>query len=399
MTITITQLNRYIKSIIEKDIHLANVSVRGELSNFKQHSSGHCYMTLKDEESTIRAVMFRAAADKLRFTPENGMKIIAEGKISVYERDGQYQMYITSIQPDGIGDLHIAFEQLKIALQKEGLFEAGRKKILPRFPKTVGVITSPTGAAVRDIVNVITRRYPSVEVLIYPVLVQGEGAAAQISTAIEYMNLQKCADVLIVGRGGGSIEELWAFNEEIVARAIFASKIPIISAVGHETDFTIADFVADLRAPTPSAAAELAVPSNIELVAGIRQNYSRMLYAIRKTIEGKKAILSRFAIKNPMDLVNQNRIRTDNATRHLTNAMSTIFQQKCRQLAVNAARLNALSPLGVLSRGYSVAQTDSGVVRSIKQIKQGDDLQVRLPDGVADCRVIDTTFLEEKIYG
>ncbi len=387
MTITVTQLNKYIKSILERDVHLVNVAVKGELSNFKLHTSGHCYMTLKDETSTIRAVMFRSAAEKLRFRPENGMKVITIGKISVYERDGQYQLYITSMQPDGVGDLHIAYEQLKQRLESEGLFDASRKKLIPKFPKTVGVVTSPTGAAVRDIVNVITRRYPLAEILIMPVLVQGEGASPQIADAIKFFNEKNLADVLIVGRGGGSIEELWAFNEEAVARAIAGSRIPVISAVGHETDFTIADFVADLRAPTPSAAAELAVPSVIDLAASIRQSYGRMLYSLNKTIEGKRQILSRFAIKNPMDMVNQNRIRMDNALKHLTNAMSALIEAKSKKLAVGAARLEALSPLGVLSRGYSVTQIDDRIIRSVTQVAVGDELTVRVADGKILCNV------------
>lgn len=394
MTITVTQLNKYIKSIIERDIHLNNISVKGELSNFKLHTSGHCYMTLKDETSTIRAVMFKGSAVKMRFRPENGMKIIAEGKISVYERDGQYQLYINSMQPDGIGDLHVAYEQLKAKLEQEGLFDRTRKKAIPKFPKTVGVVTSPTGAAVRDIVNVITRRFPMAEVLIFPVLVQGEGASIQIAEAINYFNDKNCADVLIVGRGGGSIEELWAFNEEPVARAISSSAIPVISAVGHETDFTIADFVADLRAPTPSAAAELAVPSNIELVALLRQNYSRMLYSLRKTIESKKEVLSRFAIKNPLDLVNQNRIRTDNSVKHLINAMMANLEAKSKKLAVEAAQINALNPLGVLSRGYTVAQCDGKLVRSINQVNKGDTISVRVIDGNIKCSVKETEELK-----
>lgn len=387
MTITITQLNKYIKSIIEKDVHLSDISVKGELSNFKQHSSGHCYMTLKDETSTIRAVMFKGSADKLRFMPENGMKVIVQGKISVYERDGQYQMYITYMMPDGIGDLHIAYEQLKEKLEKEGLFLENRKKSIPKFPKAVGVITSPTGAAVRDVVNVITRRYQLAEIIICPVLVQGDSAAPQIANAIEYMNNSNMCDVLIVGRGGGSIEELWAFNEEIVARAISNSAIPVISAVGHETDFTIADFVSDLRAPTPSAAAELAVPSTLELTAGINKNHGRMLFALKKNIEAKRAILSRFSVKNPINVIENNRIRIDNAVKHLTSAKTAVLESKSKKIAVLAARLNAMSPLGVLSRGYSVAQNEKGVVRSTKDVSIGANLSVKLTDGTLDCIV------------
>ncbi|OQB15953.1 MAG: Exodeoxyribonuclease 7 large subunit [Firmicutes bacterium ADurb.Bin193] len=392
MTVTVTQLNRYIKAIIENDIRLSNVAVTGELSNFKLHSSGHCYMTLKDENSSIRAVMFKSSADKLRFRPENGMKVIVTAKVSVYERDGQYQLYINTMQPDGVGDLHVAYEQLKAKLGAEGLFDDSKKKKLPPYPKTVGVITSPTGAAVRDIINVATRRYPLAQIILFPVLVQGEGAAEQIAGAIKYFNTAGSisADVLIVGRGGGSIEELWAFNEEPVARAIADSQIPVISAVGHETDFTIADFVADLRAPTPSAAAELAVPSAAELKNKIRQSYGRMLFAIKKNVEGKKAILSRFSIKNPMDLINQNRIRTDNSVRRLINATTALLDAKSKRLAVAVAGINALSPLGVLSRGYSVVQKGGSLIRSITQVKSGDELSVRVSDGSIICEVAET---------
>jgi exodeoxyribonuclease VII large subunit len=390
MIITVTQLNRYIKSILERDTHLAGVSVAGELSNFKRHTSGHCYMTLKDETCAIRAVMFKSAADKMRFSPENGMKVIALGRISVYERDGQYQLYISSMQPDGIGELHIAYEQLKARLADEGLFDLDKKRPIPLFPQRIGVITSPTGAAVRDIVNVSTRRYPLAEVIIYPVLVQGDGAARQISEAIDFFNSEKAADVLIIGRGGGSIEELWAFNEEPVARAVYRSEIPIISAVGHETDFTIADFVADLRAPTPSAAAELAVPSSAELSAQIKQNYRRMYYSLRKTIDANKEILSRFSIKNPIDTINQYRIQTDNIVKHMISAAAASLESKSKRLAVAASALSALSPLGVLTRGYCVAQKENMIIRSVKQTACGDEILLRVADGRIICDVKDT---------
>ncbi|MBQ3004952.1 MAG: exodeoxyribonuclease VII large subunit, partial [Clostridia bacterium] len=261
ITITVSQLNAYLKSIIEYDDNLRDFYLKGEISNFTNHyRTGHLYMTLKDGESQVKAVMFRSAAQKLKFRPENSMQIIARGRISVYERDGQYQFYIEEMQPDGVGALALAFEQLKKKLENEGLFSKEYKKPIPEFPERIGVVTSPTGAAIQDILNVLGRRYPKAEVIFAPVQVQGDSASGQIAKAIFEFNQKKCADVLIVGRGGGSIEDLWAFNEEVVARAVFASKIPIISAVGHETDFTICDFVADLRAPTPSAAAELATP-------------------------------------------------------------------------------------------------------------------------------------------
>ena len=392
MTISVTSLNKYIKSLLENDITLAGVSVKGELSNFKRHSSGHCYMTLKDETSAIGAVMFRGAADKLRFNPENGMKVIVTGRISVYERDGRYQIYIDSMQPDGIGDLHIAFEQLKEKLNAMGLFDVQRKKPIPKYPKVVGVVTSPTGAAVRDIVNVISRRYPLCEVLICPVLVQGDGAAKQIANAIGYLNQNKACDVIIAGRGGGSIEDLWAFNEEPVAVAIANSEIPVISAVGHETDFSISDFVADLRAPTPSAAAELAVPSIAELSATISKNYGIMLSALQKNINYKRSVLSRFAVKSPMDFVNQSRIRVDSCEKSLLSSVSLMMENKNKLLQVNCAKLDSLSPLSVLSRGYAVASGEKGVIKSVNDISTGDSIYLKLKDGGADCRVerIDT---------
>lgn len=388
MTITVSSLNRHIKLLLENDSSLAGVSVKGELSNFKRHSSGHCYMTLKDEGAAVAAVMFRSVADKLRFNPENGMKVIVTGRISVYERDGRYQIYIDSMQPDGIGDLHIAFEQLKEKLGKMGIFDMQHKKPIPKFPKTVGVVTSPTGAAVRDIVNVISRRYPLCEVLICPVLVQGEGAARQISNAIEYINKNKCADVIIAGRGGGSLEDLWAFNEEPVAMAIANSEIPVISAVGHETDFSISDFAADLRAPTPSAAAELAVPSSAELKALLAKNYSAMLSSIKKNLNYKRSVLSSFSVKSPMDLINRNRIAIDNYEKHMTSAFYIKLQNKKKLLQVNAAKLESLSPLSVLSRGYGVVSDEKGMVaKSAAQLCPGEKINVRMNDGTVKCTV------------
>lgn len=387
MPVTVSRLNQYIKGVIENDASLCDVSVKGEISNFKLHSSGHCYLTLKDEQSAIRAVMFRSAAQRLKFMPENGMKIIAAGKVSVYERDGQYQLYIASMQQDGVGDLYVAFEQLKARLAQEGLFDQSRKKPLPKYPKTVGVITSPTGAAVRDIINVLSRRYPAAEILLCPVLVQGDDAARQIASAIAYMNREKRADVLIVGRGGGSIEDLWSFNEETVARAIAASELPVISAVGHETDFTIADFVADLRAPTPSAAAELAVPSILELKNTLSSFHSRICQALQNTLAYKRSIISGFTLKSPLDFINQNRLRTDHASQRLTGAAAAALEAAAKRFAVAAAGLDALSPLNVLSRGYSVTQGRHGILKSVQEVQPGDDITVRLQDGALNCSV------------
>lgn len=409
MAITVTQLNKYIKNLLETDINLSQVSIKGEISNFKLHSSGHCYMTIKDESSAVRAVMFKTYTSSLKFTPENGMKIIATGKVSVYERDGQYQMYIFSMQPDGLGDLHVEFEKLKAKLLAEGVFDEAHKKPIPRIPKAIGVITSPTGAAIRDIINVATRRYPLAEIVICPVLVQGENSAKQIANAIEYMNREKLADVLIVGRGGGSIEDLWSFNEEIVAYAIYNSQIPVISAVGHETDFTIADFAADLRAPTPSAAAELAVPSVLELKANISMYLNRMLSVTKQTIDLKRSIVSGFSLKSPIDYINQNRLRTDNAMQKISNIITetvirnknktdvyeqkirnlaeNLFSEKAKMLTVNVAKLDALSPFKVMTRGYSVAQGKDGILKSVNETKVGDEITVRLADGTLDCTV------------
>ena len=409
MAITVTQLNKYIKNLLETDINLSQVSVKGEISNFKLHSSGHCYMTIKDETAQIRAVMFKTYASALKFTPENGMKITATGKISVYERDGQYQMYIFAMQPDGLGDLHVEYEKLKAKLTAEGIFDPAHKKPIPKIPNAIGVVTSPTGAAIRDIINVATRRYPLAEIIVCPVLVQGENSAKQIANAIEYMNREKIADVLIVGRGGGSIEDLWSFNEEVVAYAIYNSEIPIISAVGHETDFTIADFAADLRAPTPSAAAELAVPSVLELKANISTYLNRMLMVTKQTIDLKRSIVAGFSLKSPIDYINQNRLRTDNAMQKISNIVTesvirsrnktdvysqkinnvaeNMFSEKSKQLTVNVAKLDALSPLKVMTRGYSVALSKDNILKSVDNVCKGDEIKVKLADGTLDCMV------------
>jgi len=409
LAITVTQLNKYIKNLLETDINLSQVSVKGEISNFKLHSSGHCYMTIKDETAQIRAVMFKTYTSSLKFTPENGMKITATGKISVYERDGQYQMYIFAMQPDGLGDLHVEYEKLKAKLTAEGIFDVAHKKPIPKIPKAIGVVTSPTGAAIRDIINVATRRYPLAEIIVCPVLVQGENSAKQIANAIEYMNREKLADVLIVGRGGGSIEDLWSFNEEIVAYAIYNSEIPVISAVGHETDFTIADFAADLRAPTPSAAAELAVPSALELKANLSAYLNRMLMVTKQTIDLKRSIVSGFSLKSPIDYINQNRLRTDNAmqkisnlvtesviksrnktdvySQKINNTIQSMFSEKAKQLSINIAKLDALSPLKVMTRGYSVALAKDSILKSVDKVCKGDEITVKLADGSIDCMV------------
>ncbi len=394
LTVTVSQLNNYIKRVMDANGYLSQIWVKGELSNFKRHYSGHIYMTLKDETSAIRAVMFRSSAAALAFEPENGMKVLARGRVSVYERDGQYQLYVEEMQPDGLGALYVAFEQLKARLGEEGLFDEEYKKPIPRFPRRIGVVTAKTGAAVRDIINVLSRRYPLAEVYVCPVLVQGEAAAGEIAAAISYLNETDFVDVIIAGRGGGSMEDLWAFNEEIVARAIFASRIPVISAVGHEVDFTIADFVADLRAPTPSAAAELAVPDAAELKTRIAQLADRMTYRMNGLLEGWQKTLAslseaRAFVQFGSQLADR-RIYVDDLAAQLARAMDGEIQGKRDRLSALSGKLDALSPLKVLGRGYAIARDASGgVVRSVADVAPGDRLNVRLADGELACEVLE----------
>jgi len=390
--LSVTQVNLYIKEKLENDVFMSNVTVKGEISNIKIHSSGHIYMSLKDEKGVIRAVMFRGNASKLAFKPDNGMKVVASGRISVYERDGNYQLYIDSMKQEGIGDLHIAFEKLKIQLSEEGLFDVKYKKPLPKYPKKVGVVTAPTGAAIRDIINVLTRRFSYSDVLLYPVLVQGENSAESIVSAIEWFNDKRAADVLIIGRGGGSIEDLWSFNEEIVARAIFKSEIPIVSAVGHEIDFTISDFVSDLRAPTPSAAAELVVPDERELISKFDNVLKRIKLCSSKILDNKRLNLKFYAEKNvltnPESMINNQKIYLDSLNKSFENSISKITEAKKKELSVMVSKLDGLSPLGTLSRGFSVTKDEKGnVLRSVKQVKKGDLLKVTLTDGEINTRV------------
>ncbi len=385
---TVSQINGYVKKILDHNIILNNVWVKGELSNFKRHYSGHLYITLKDEGGVLKAVMFRGAATTLAFEPADGMKVLARGRVSVYETGGAYQLYIEEMIPDGVGELYIAYEQLKKQLADEGLFDERHKKPIPKFPKAVGVVTAPTGAAVRDIINVITRRYPMAEIILYPAKVQGTGAAESVVKAIEYFNATREVDTLIVGRGGGSIEDLWAFNEEITARAIYASEIPVISAVGHETDFTIADFVADLRAPTPSAAAEIAVPSTPELAARITADKSRIQQSIVSRIEGGRLLLKRFKMRTPKDRIDEYSLRVDAMTRSMENSLKMKTMSLRRGFAAQAAKLDALSPLQTLSRGYAIpTRGDGTVIRSVGEVKSGDEFTLRLKDGSKDCVV------------
>lgn len=385
---TVSRVNNYIKRLLDSKAVLNNLWVKGEISNFKRHSSGHIYLTLKDDSSVLKAVMFRSAASALSFSPSDGTKVVARGRVSVYEAGGAYQLYIEEMIPDGMGTLYLEYERLKKQLEAEGLFDMMYKKPIPKYPKRIGVVTAPTGAAVRDIINVATRRFPLAEIVIYPTLVQGTGAKESIVKAIEYFNKEKAADTLIVGRGGGSIEDLWAFNEEIVARAIFASKIPIISAVGHETDFTIADFVADLRAPTPSAAAEVSVPSSMELSRLISIYRARVCGAIESRIEYNRQSLKRLQPKSPQDRINELSQRLD-MQRQKLESLNTIKINVCTgKLAELSAKLDALSPLKTLTRGYSIPMREDGtVLRTVKDFNIGDDFTLRLHDGSVECTV------------
>ena len=383
---SVSRVNNYIKRLLDSKPVLNNIWVKGEISNCKRHSSGHIYLTLKDESSVLKAVMFRGPASTLDFEPVDGTTVIAHGRISVYEAGGSYQLYIEDMALDGIGDLYREFEKLKTKLQEEGLFDNKFKKPLPKFPKRIGVATAPTGAAVRDIINVITRRYPMAEILIYPTLVQGNGAKESIVSAIEYFDSTKAVDTIIVGRGGGSIEDLWAFNEECVARAIFACKTPIISAVGHETDFTIADFVADFRAPTPSAAAEVSVPSIDELYRLINIYKSRMKNSVITRNETFRRTLNRLIPRNPQDKINQLSQKLDMRIQTLEQVYRLNINYRKRLLSEKAAKLDALSPLKTLNRGYSIAVNDDGkVLKKKSDFTKEMQFKLKLQDGDMDC--------------
>lgn len=437
--LTVQALTRYIKRKFDFDPHLQDVFVKGEISNYKKHTSGHLYFTLKDNKARILAVMFSSQAKKLRFEPENGMTVLLHGEVTVYEPSGQYQIYVKEMEPEGIGALYLAFEQLKEKLSKEGLFNKDRKKPLPLYPKTVGVVTSPTGAAIRDILTTIKRRYPIAKIIIYPALVQGNAAAASIVSAIETANSRKEADLLIVGRGGGSIEELWAFNEEAVARAIFASEIPVISAVGHETDTTIADFVADLRAPTPTGAAELAVPNIDDLIERILNRKIRLIRAIkeRTNVESKRLdrLTKSYAFRYPQKLFEQKTEHLDRTVeqanrllkqkiadtnqkmkyleqrlksnhpqgqfdaannklgqqvKRMSRSFEAIFKLKEKEFLNQVSTLNVLSPLKVMERGYSIAyDSEDHIIKSINNVKVGDSIKVTLTDGTLKAKIIE----------
>lgn len=389
--LTVSQLNFYVHTLLESDERLSGVFLRGEISNFKNHyRSGHYYLSLKDEDAVIHAVMFKGNAQRLRFLPQDGMKVIVSGRASLYERDGQYQFYIDDMQPDGIGALHVAFEQLKEKLRKEGLFDASRKRPLPLYPERIGVVTSATGAALQDILHVLGRRWPVAEVVLAPVLVQGVEAPGQICAAIRAMNAARAADVLIVGRGGGSIEDLWAFNEEGVARCIAASDIPVVSAVGHETDFTIADFVADARAPTPSAAAELVSPERAAVTAGLYAMQARMRSLLAQKLADQRARMQAAAqrLYVPARLLDMHRMKTDMLDARLTTAAKARTEQARAALSALAGELDALSPLKVLSRGYTVVENAQGcAVTRAAALAPGESVTLRFLDGRAYCVV------------
>ncbi|WP_070120720.1 exodeoxyribonuclease VII large subunit [Bacillus marinisedimentorum] len=436
--LTVTALTRYIKRKFETDRHLKDIWFKGEISNFKLHNRGHMYFTIKDEQSRIAAVMFAGQNRQLAFKPENGMKILVRGQISVYEPMGSYQVYVKEMQPDGLGSLYLAYEELKKKLEAEGLFKPERKKPIPAVPSYVGVITSPTGAAVRDIFTTIKRRFPVAGIVLFPVLVQGKEAAPSIASAIRKANENEFLDVLIVGRGGGSIEDLWAFNEEVVAREISASRLPVISAVGHETDFTIADFTADLRAPTPTAAAELAVPHLNELAERVKERQMRLFRSVKELAGNRREQLNRlqksYAFKYPGQMLIQkeqeldrmmerldrsfkyvherksenfkqldNRLARQHPREHVLAARENyentrkslmkefrgIFEDKQAAFQQGIAQLNALNPLRVMERGFSVVYREDRLVKSVQSVKAGDSIQIKMHDGQLGCQVSD----------
>lgn len=388
--LSVSQLNFYIKSKFDTDKNLSSVYLRGEISNLTDHyRSGHIYLSLKDEKAAIKAVMFASNASRLKFRPQDGMTVLVRGRVSVYEVTGQYQFYIDDMQPDGIGALNLAFEQLKSKLSSEGLFDESHKKPLPPYPKKIGVITSPTGAAVQDIFRILKRRYPLGEIVMCPVLVQGENAAVQLTSAVERFNSLKCADVIIIGRGGGSIEDLWAFNDEKLARAVYNSEIPVVSAVGHETDFTICDFVADVRASTPSAAAELVSPEIDSMKSDILYYQKKLYDLITSKISFEKQQLEHLSkskvLSSPLEIVHNRNMKLDMLTARMKTAYMTILSEKQRKFASLNAKMDALSPLKILSRGYSIAEKDNTVIKSVNSVNVDDIITVRLFDGKLKC--------------
>lgn len=403
--ISVSELNEYIKLVLEHDELLMNVYVKGEISNFTNHyKTGHMYFSLKDAGGAVKAVMFRGNAMKLKFMPENGMKVLVSGRVGVFPRDGQYQIYVENMEPDGVGALTLAFEQLKNKLEKEGLFAEWRKKPLPPMPMKIGVITSPTGAAIRDILNILGRRFPLAEVYLYPALVQGENAAADLVRGVAHFNRERSVDVIILGRGGGSIEDLWAFNEEPLVRAVAASEIPIISAVGHETDFTLCDFAADKRAPTPSAAAEIAVPNAEDILYSVQTAELRLRRAMMQKLSVARERLERLAssrvLKNPQNVIDDKRMALLTQERMLQEKMQAVLRTKKGDLGEKAAKLDALNPLAVLARGYAAVFGEDGrVVKTTSETKLGDIVTLAMADGKLSatvCDIVKNTELAEK---
>ena len=392
MAISVSELNSYIKNKIADDEYLNNVLIKGEISNFKNHYTGHMYFTLKDENSLIKCIMFKSYAQKLDFMPKDGMKVFVLGGVSVFERDGIYQIYVKAMQEDGVGILYKKYEELKQRLDEEGYFDESHKQKIPLMPKVIGVLTSQTGSVIRDIINVSTRRNPNVRIRLYPVPVQGEGAAEKIADGIRFMNENNLADVLILARGGGSLEDLWPFNEEVVAHAIYNSKLPIISAVGHETDFSISDFVADLRAPTPSAAAELAVPDIYEIKQKINVYQNRLRMSLVKKVEimklrYEKCMNSR-VFKEPTRNINDNYLRIDNYIKRLENTIKIKQKEEKTKYIELISKLDALSPLKTLTRGYSIVETDNKIIKSSKQLSTGDKIKLRFSDGQKNAEIL-----------
>ena len=392
MAVSVTDLNKYIKDKIADDEYLNNIFVKGEISNFKHHYTGHMYFTLKDENSLIKCIMFKSYAQKLNFQPKDGMKVYILGSVSVFERDGVYQIYAKVMEEDGLGDLYTKYQKLKEELEKKGLFAESHKQKIPMMPKVIGVLTSKTGSVIRDIINVSTRRNPNVYIRLLPVPVQGEGAAEKIAYGIDYMNKNELADVLILARGGGSLEDLWPFNEEIVAKSIYNSKIPIISAVGHETDFSISDFVADLRAPTPSAAAELAVPDIYEVKQKINTYQNRLKMSLTKKLEIMKLryakCMSSSVFKEPTRRINENYIKIDTYIKQLENIINKIKEKNKNKYIELVAKLDTLSPLKTLTRGYSIIEKDGKIVKSVSDLKTEEQISIRLKDGEKQAKII-----------
>ena len=383
---SVGQINQYIKAMMDQDPILGELCMRGELSNYKMYPSGHHYFSMKDADGAIRCVMFRGNAMHLRFRPENGMQVLVTGRITVFPRDGQYQFYVNSMTPDGVGDLSVAFEQMKRKLDAEGLFDPAHKKQIPAFPHRIAIVTSSAGAAIRDMLRILGKRYPLSKILLLPVRVQGEEAPAEIAGAIRYANHHHLADVIITGRGGGSMEDLWAFNDERVARAIYDSEIPVISAVGHEPDVTISDYVADLRAATPSNAAELAVPDQADLRIQLASVQTRLATAMQRKITGAKQQLQFYAqnraLQSPRNYLDDRRMALDYVHKQLIALSRSLLEQKKRNYVRLGAMLDSMSPLKVLGRGYAMVSTDPGIVlKSVQEVAPGEKIMVRLTDG------------------